>query len=134
MHEKAAVPFHTGKEMIDRLWKFTALVIDPETKSSQVVSRLYRRESCKELEIDVEGMQLKKFATTTIDDLDGAEEAYCIRIEKKDADVLLDQYLLINNTEGYDFSPEIEFLTAAFKNSGTEDVILIICLVFNDED
>jgi hypothetical protein len=117
----------------DRLWKFTSVVVDVETHTGQPVSRLFRRESCRELAIDVQGMQLEKVKVDAEDDEDEeTQEAYVIRLDRGNVEHLIEQYEEVNGLEGYDFDPELDFLMAAQDNSGEEDEILIICLVIDD--
>ncbi len=119
--------------MKDRLWKFTSVVVDVETSTGQPVARLFRRESCKELAIDVQGMQLEKVKVDAEDDEDEeTEEAYVIRLDRFNIEHLIEQYQEVNGLEGYDFDPELDFLKAAKDNSSEDDEILIICLVIDD--
>lgn len=119
--------------MIDRLWKFTAVIIDAETSVATPISRLFRRESCKELAINVQGMQLEKVKVESDDEIkDELEDAYVIRLDKDHIDSLVIQYEDANGLKGYDFEPELDFLTAAFDNSSDDDEIMIICFVIND--
>lgn len=119
--------------MIDRLWKFTALVVDSETHEGKPAAKLFRRSSCKELAIDVQGMQLEKVQVDGMQDDDELDAAYVIRMERDQLHNLIDQYQEVDGQQGYDFGPEMDFLCAAEKNSSETDEILIICIVLDDD-
>lgn len=119
--------------MIDRLWKFTALVVDSETHEGKPAAKLFRRSSCKELAIDVQGMQLEKVQVDGMQDDDGLDAAYVIRMERDQLHNLIDQYQEVDGQQGYDFGPEMDFLSAAERNSSETDEILIICIVLDDD-
>lgn len=120
----------------DRLWKFTAISVSESTAEAHALSRLYRRESCNELAVDVQGMQLEKmrFADEP-DEHDEIEEAYSIRMDRTDIANLINQYRALkleDLKEEYDFEPEVDFLDAAYQESGQGETILVICLVIDD--
>jgi len=119
--------------MIDRLWKFTALVVDSETHEGKPAAKLFRRSSCKELAIDVQGMQLEKVQVDGMQGDDDLEAAYVIRMERDQLHNLIDQYQEADGQQGYDFGPEMDFLCAAEKSSSETDEILIICIVLDDD-
>ena len=133
MHQKATVNNHRGETVKDRLWRFTSVIVDEDTHEGRPVARLFRRESCKELAIDVQGMQLEKVNIESEEDEDEeTQEAYVLRLDRFDIEHLIEQYEDVNGLEGYDFDPELDFLKAAQDNSSEDDQILIVCLVIDD--
>ena len=118
--------------MIDRLWKFTALVVDSETHEGKPAAKLFRRSSCKELAIDVQGMQLEKVKVDSMEEDDEVNAAYVITLSRDQLHNLIDQYEEVDGQQDYDFGPEMDFLCAASSKSTDNDEILIICLVIDD--
>ena len=122
----------------DKLYSFTAISVDEDTDAYKTLARMYRRDSCKELRVAMDALQLSKLKQSEkeLSETTNLDSAYSVILTRKDLLSLVDEYTnAAEDTEltfSYDFDPEISFFNAAWGGSSGNDQILIVCICYDD--